>query len=266
MIEDLRGMVLERLATFVNGTSTWPRGIFFYRDGVSESQYNDVRTKEIPQIDQAVEDLRSAPCATIFEHGEMPDIPLTMIIVTKRHHVRFYPMQENQSYKASDRAEMVNGNVKPGLLVTQDVTQPGENSDFFLQSHQALKGTARSAHYIVLENGLGKDLGFLAKVTHALCFNYARATRGVSYACPAYYADRLCDRGYHYLREWFDRDSTSFLPARQNGETDEAFKRRAAAEIQNHVSWNPRAGLPQDNAPPRINPWHENMDHVMFYL
>jgi eukaryotic translation initiation factor 2C len=30
-----------------------------------------------------------------------------------------------------------------------------------------------------------------------------RATLAVSYAAPAYYADRLCERGRAYLREWF---------------------------------------------------------------
>jgi len=39
--------------------------------------------------------------------------------------------------------------------------------------------------------------------THRLCFTYARATCSVSYAPPAYYADRLCERGRSYLRDFF---------------------------------------------------------------
>ena len=38
--------------------------------------------------------------------------------------------------------------------------------------------------------------------THELCYTYIRATLGVSYASPAYYADRLCDRGRAYIRDF----------------------------------------------------------------
>ena len=31
---------------------------------------------------------------------------------------------------------------------------------------------------------------------------------GVSYASPAYYADRLCERGRCYLRQWYNPDNT----------------------------------------------------------
>jgi eukaryotic translation initiation factor 2C len=35
-----------------------------------------------------------------------------------------------------------------------------------------------------------------------LCYTYVRAPVGVSYASPAYYADRLCERGRCYLRSF----------------------------------------------------------------
>lgn len=93
--------------------------------------------------------------------------------------------------------------MRPGLLVDQVITCP-KPFNFFLQSHAAFKGTARSAHYHVLldEMGFGSDNDDLANVTHNLCYCYPRATKGVSYVAPAYIADRLCDRGNHYLRLW----------------------------------------------------------------
>jgi eukaryotic translation initiation factor 2C len=39
--------------------------------------------------------------------------------------------------------------------------------------------------------------------TFNLCHTYVRATMGVSYAAPAYYADRLCERARCYLRDFF---------------------------------------------------------------
>jgi eukaryotic translation initiation factor 2C len=44
----------------------------------------------------------------------------------------------------------------------------------------------------------------LTRQTHKLNHTYVRATLGVSYASPAYYADRLCERGRCYLRPWFN--------------------------------------------------------------
>jgi len=42
-----------------------------------------------------------------------------------------------------------------------------------------------------------------------LCYTYVRSTTGVSYAAPAYYADRLCERGRCYLRDFFNVDRRS---------------------------------------------------------
>lgn len=42
-----------------------------------------------------------------------------------------------------------------------------------------------------------------------LCYTYVRATVGVSYASPAYYADRLCERGRAYLKNFFTPDRRS---------------------------------------------------------
>ena len=57
--------------------------------------------------------------------------------------------------------------------------------------------------------------------THELCYSYVRATVGVSYASPAYYADKLCERDRIYLRDFFVRTS--------NGEA-----RRSQLETDKH--------------------------------
>jgi eukaryotic translation initiation factor 2C len=71
---------------------------------------------------------------------------ITMIIVGKRHHVRFFP----KNAKDADRS----GNCPAGTVVDSEVTNPVE-FDFYLQSHGGLLGTSRPAHYNVLhdENG-----------------------------------------------------------------------------------------------------------------
>ncbi|KAF2851734.1 hypothetical protein T440DRAFT_478259 [Plenodomus tracheiphilus IPT5] len=42
-----------------------------------------------------------------------------------------------------------------------------------------------------------------------MCYTYARATIGVSYAPTAYYADRLCERGRSYLRGYLSPEPAS---------------------------------------------------------
>jgi eukaryotic translation initiation factor 2C len=80
----------------------------------------------------------------------MAKLELTFIVLGKRHHARFYAKDLNGSYR---NKEGVNGNMRPGLVVNQVVTLPGWTS-FFLQSHTAVQGTAKSAHYYALENGM----------------------------------------------------------------------------------------------------------------
>ena len=103
----------------------------------------------------------------------------------------------------------------------------------------------------------------LQRVTHALCYIYARATKGVSYCSPAYYADRLCDRGRAWLRDhligrmWVDKAPK---------ENPDDFRNRARNEIDRDNYWRPKNFNSQKYGQPRKNPWHPNLDDIMFYL
>lgn len=132
-------------------TNKAPKRIIFYRDGVSEGQFKQVLDKELPLVQGQSGTLSvgmyslliqdsSAACK---ELGISPKI--TVIIVGKRHHVRFFPAPN-----VADRS----GNCPAGTVVDRDVVHPTE-FDFYLQSHGGLLGTSRPAHYSVLhdENG-----------------------------------------------------------------------------------------------------------------
>ena len=155
-----------------------PKNILFYRDGISESQYAECERKEIPAIRQAWlavwEDLSKT--VRSFDASKQPakEPNVTFIIVAKRHNTRFFPVAWNSTVAgfnpvtADDlkkektfpkqrsfnekKAMDANTNIKPGLLVQHDIVMP-HYTNFYLQSHDAIKGTARSAHYVVLENG-----------------------------------------------------------------------------------------------------------------
>jgi len=198
-------------------------------------------------------------------------LKLTFVVVGKRHNTRFFPKRNNETHGPPRN---LNGNVRPGLFVNDIVTTPND-FNFYLQSHAAPNGTARSAHYHVLRDGMGfggTANNRLADVTNFLCYSFPRALKGVSYVGPAYMADSLCERGRMYLRHWIP--PTSFqLPADNNGApwTNDAiqqWKTRKALDLSNNPDmWSQHyqhSDMP--GSPKRHNPWHPRLDNTMFWI
>jgi eukaryotic translation initiation factor 2C len=53
MIDEMEAMVVERLRLYKNRNEALPERIIFYRNGVSESQFDCVLQHELPQIQRA---------------------------------------------------------------------------------------------------------------------------------------------------------------------------------------------------------------------
>lgn len=210
MVSNLGAMLKTRLQLWrqPGKHAAYPENILVYRDGVSEGQYSIVLDEELPQLREACKELYPAP-------DTKKGLPrITLVIVGKRHNTRFYVTKEADA----DRS----GNSRAGTVVDRGVTE-ARSWDFFLQSHAAIKGTARPAHYFVLldeifrhhygkkpgSNAPGRNVADeLQMVTQAMCYVFGRATKAVSYCTPAYHADILCERARRYLRDVFDPDST----------------------------------------------------------
>ncbi|KAI0967292.1 ribonuclease H-like domain-containing protein [Xylaria arbuscula] len=195
MVSDLITMLKSRLQLWRNKGKhpAYPENILIYRDGVSEGQYSTVLQEELPLLRKACNQLYPAS-------DQKKHLPrMTMVIVGKRHHTRFYPT------KPSDVDN--SGNSKAGTVVDRGVTE-ARSFDFYLQSHAAIKGTARPAHYFVIFDEIFRDVkktfkgqsvaDELQMITQSLCYTYGPATKAISYCAPAYYADRLCERARHY--------------------------------------------------------------------
>ncbi|KAH4122881.1 hypothetical protein HBH47_082000 [Parastagonospora nodorum] len=286
-IQDVESMVVERLmAWFMANKRTLPKNILYYRDGVSDTQYSQVKDRELPQIRKAF-----AAFAKKLGLMQVPKFKLTAYVVAKRHHVRMFPL-------AADAAPK-NGNCRPGTVVDSGITSP-YFGDFYMQSHNGLIGTARSAHYFPLVNEMGLTDVQIQLFTHRLCYTYVRASMGVSYAPPAFYADRLCDRGRCYLRKFF-APPPSYNPLSQF-EANLTREKRIAREAQftskrvtknvNGKTWTQKSELEHiqeeldkeavadtlkqmtfDKAKEmfykggdRKNPWHENVAGTMFWM
>ncbi|KAL1589247.1 hypothetical protein WHR41_02002 [Cladosporium halotolerans] len=262
VIANLADMVKERLIDWAGKhEGRLPGMMLFYRDGVGENQFETVREKEISQVQQAYDMAYKYLNKESYATGpgkkeSLYPFKVTFIIVGKRHNTRFFP----QSLKDS----IPNGNVKPGLVVDQVITHP-YITDFYLMSHAAIQGTGKPAHYFVLKNGMALSSDRLQEITHAFCYNYARATRSVSYCAPAYYADRLCDRGRAYIRDWLVGRVNAQPHMKRDNESSEAHRDRVASFLQDSPYYNHHTAL-QKYGQPRKNPWHPDLDNKMFYL
>lgn len=190
IISDLSNMMVELLQKFYKETGLKPERILFYRDGVSQGQFNQVMTTEVAAIHKACEALDKDYKPT-----------LTFIIVQKRHRARFFPIGQRDA----DR----NGNCLPGTIIDTDVVHPFE-FDFYLQAHAAIKGTARTAHYYVLYDDNNFNADSLQDLTYKLSHIYARSACPVSLVPAVYYADLVATRARLHRPggDWSDSRST----------------------------------------------------------
>ncbi|KAF3336490.1 protein argonaute 1A-like isoform X1 [Carex littledalei] len=202
IISCLGEMVKEHLNSFRRKTNLAPQQIIFYRDGVSEGQFQQVLHYEIKAIKTA--------CKQLNENYKPA---ITFIVVQKRHHTRLFPMD----HRNTDRS----GNILPGTVVDTQICHPTE-FDFYLCSHAGIKGTSRPTHYHVLWDDNRFSVDELQTLTYNLCYTYARCTRSVSIVPPAYYAHQIAFRARSYL-DYGELDSVSFVVGSSSaGSRDEA--------------------------------------------
>ncbi|CAO2651808.1 Nn.00g000910.m01.CDS01 [Neocucurbitaria sp. VM-36] len=284
IIDEIETMAEERFRAWDRKYYHAPN-VLYYRDGVSDGQFKDLVDTELAHIKKAWK--------KVWPRTQS-GVRLTAVVAVKRHGTRLFPLPNKGDQ---------NGNCPPGTLVDSGITSPFF-SEFFLQSHHALKGTAIPTRYFVLENGMKLSDTEIQNLTHKLCFTYVRATMGVSYAPPAYYADRLCERGRQYLRDWFtpNYDSDHYkayqslkdrvIQANSKDLADEVAKllkppvpegrrraRKSAAEVKlerdNRIKNDEELAervLKQAQAyidamrAKGCGPWHKDLDETMFWM
>ncbi|XP_052762994.1 protein argonaute-2-like isoform X3 [Mya arenaria] len=185
IIQELASMVKELLIQFYKATRFKPTRIIFYRDGVSEGQFQSVSrvlSHELRAIREACMKLEAD-----YQPG------ITFIVVQKRHHTRLF---------CADRKDQIgrSGNIPAGTTVDVGITHPTE-FDFYLCSHAGIQGTSRPSHYHVLWDDNRFSADELQMLTYQLCHTYVRCTRSVSIPAPAYYAHLVAFRARYHLVE-----------------------------------------------------------------
>ena len=152
----------------------FPQHIIYMRDGVAEGQFAHVLFQEVKEIRSWLQ--KNAPSGT-----KPPKF--TVIVATKRHHIRFFPGQTGDKNK----------NAKPGTIVEKEVTHP-YLFDWYAVSHVAIQGTARPVHYHVIMDEMNMGVNELQRMLYHQCYSYARATTPVSLHPAVYYAHLVSNR------------------------------------------------------------------------
>lgn len=180
---NIRGILTPFFSEWIKtvGKKSPPAIIYYFRDGVSETEYQEILNKEVKTIRETM----SKVAGTIWK-GKM-----CVVVANKRHHVRAFP--NPQARNTCDR----NGNPLPGTLLDRDVTSP-QGWDFFLYSHIALQGTARPVHYTILQDEVKHKPEHLINMIYEQCYQYVRSTTSVSVHPAIYYAHLISVRARHH--------------------------------------------------------------------
>ncbi|XP_044425192.1 protein argonaute 4A [Triticum aestivum] len=163
------GLIKDSLVAFLGkNNKPKPEQIIIFRDGVSESQFDQVLNDELGQIMEACKFFGDKH----FGGNWFPKF--TVIVAQKNHHTRFF---------------LRNGvnNVPPGTVVDGVICHP-RNYDFYMCAHAGIIGTTRPTHYHVLHDEIGFSTDDLQELVHSLSYTYQRSTTAISVVAPIYYA------------------------------------------------------------------------------
>ncbi|KAL8754799.1 MAG: hypothetical protein Q9184_005003 [Pyrenodesmia sp. 2 TL-2023] len=200
---NLKGMLLAHVERWKkNHAGKLPKNILVFRDGIGEQQFEESFTEELPQLQAAFHNLPV---------GQRPNI--TLIICAKRHNVRLFKPTQNNRMQVE--------NPPPGTYVDAHITE-SRPWNFYILVHEAVKGTARPAHYIVLHDEIIRreaadraspvsPVNLPVELTHHMCYLFGRSTTAVS-ICPAiFYAHLACERARCYMQDVYDNRITASL-------------------------------------------------------
>lgn len=178
------GIIRELLIDFYNSSGNRkPDNIIIFRDGVSESQFNQVLNNELSQIIEACKFL-----------DEKWNPKFLVIVAQKNHHTKFFQPGSPD-------------NVPPGTVVDNKICHP-RNYDFYMCAHAGMIGTSRPTHYHVLLDEIGFSPDDLQELVHSLSYVYQRSTTAISVVAPICYAHLAASQVGQFMK-FEDKSETS---------------------------------------------------------
>ncbi|CAH9073345.1 unnamed protein product [Cuscuta epithymum] len=170
------GMFRELLVDFYSSTQQRkPDQIIIFRDGVSESQFNQVLNIELEQIIEACK---------LLDESWSPKF--TVIVAQKNHNTKFFPKNSPD-------------NVPPGTVIDNGICHP-KNNDFYMCAHAGMIGTSRPTHYHILHDEIGFSPDALQELVHSLSYVYQRSTTAISVVAPICYAHLAAAQAGQFIK------------------------------------------------------------------
>ncbi|XP_058728343.1 protein argonaute 4-like [Vicia villosa] len=186
--KDDEGIIRELLNDFYTSSGgRKPENIIIFRDGVRESQFNQVLNIELGEIIKACEFL-----------DETWNPKFTLIISQKTSYAKFF------NPGSSD-------NVPAGTVVDNQICHP-KNYDFYMCAHAGMIGTtSRPTHYHILLDEIGFSTNDLQDLVHSLSYVYQRSTTAISVVAPISYAHLAASQVGQFMK-CDDRSETASIP------------------------------------------------------
>uniref|UniRef100_A0A914Z626 Piwi domain-containing protein n=1 Tax=Panagrolaimus superbus TaxID=310955 RepID=A0A914Z626_9BILA len=173
ILDDLMDEVLGR---FKRNRGCAPSRVVVYRSGCSEGQFQRVLLYEVPIILHFVKKYNSAA-------------PVTFIVPSVLHNVRLFKKDIDPSKRSPEQ------NIPPGTVVDTTIVH-SKFLEFYLNSHTAIQGTAKTPRYtVVFTSETHATLDIFERWTNALCYSYQIVASPVSVPAPVYVANCYAERG-----------------------------------------------------------------------
>ncbi|KAH6831334.1 Argonaute family protein [Perilla frutescens var. hirtella] len=176
-----QGIFRELLEDFYRSSKhKKPDQIIIFRDGVSESQFNQVLNVELEQIIEA--------CKFLDEEWNPKFL---LAVAQKKHHTKIFNAD-------------ITVNVPPGTVIDNGICHP-RNNDFYMcaQTHAGMIGPTRPTHYHVLHDELRYSPDDFQEFVHSLSYMYQRSTTATSVVAPICYAHLAAAQEHDDLANFF---------------------------------------------------------------
>ncbi|CAJ0587913.1 unnamed protein product, partial [Mesorhabditis spiculigera] len=180
----LRGAELlgYSLDSLVRTTRRPPPHIVIYRTGLVDSCIQKLMAQEITDIRALLKE-------------RVGQYRLTYLLMHKEHSTRFFKSQTNPNDNATGQ------NVEPGTVIDGDLMHP-HRRQFFLNSHVALQGTAKTPRYTVVADDASLTMDDLEMMTYDLCYLHQIVNLPVQTPVPLYVAKEYGQRGKRILLQY----------------------------------------------------------------
>jgi len=213
-IEVVKGIVDRCIDRFKETRKINPNKIIIYRNGISFGQFKNILQFDACLVRSTIDQLVGDECG------------LTIIAANKLQNIRLFKQRIDQRARAPDQ------NVEQGIVVDTSVVHP-EFTEFFLNAHRTLQGTARVPKYTVLYNDAKFSIEQLESITYDLCFCHQIVYFPTSLPSPVYIANRYSERG----RYMYNRHMAKHEGAPSYDELTHALS-YVASNLQNHCRIN----------------------------